>query len=124
MSLRAHWRGDNVAFEGIPCPGCAFASVGALEHVTLIAVGVGAAWATARWRRLHGNFPGGNAGSWQRRSVFEAAAVIVVLVLVGQVLELRARARTSGAIKALLKLSPPTALRVTETAIWKSHSAR
>jgi Cu+-exporting ATPase len=44
---------------------------------------------------------------------FEAAAVIIVLVLLGQVLELRARARTSSAIKALLNLSPPTALRVT-----------
>jgi Cu+-exporting ATPase len=43
---------------------------------------------------------------------FEAAAVIVVLVLVGQVLELRARARTSSAIKALLNLAPPTAVRI------------
>jgi P-type Cu+ transporter len=43
---------------------------------------------------------------------FEAAAIIIVLVLLGQVLELRARARTSGAIKALLNLAPPTALRV------------
>src|SRR5690606_1536967 len=45
---------------------------------------------------------------------FEAAAVIVVLVLLGQMLELRARERTSGAIKALLNLSPPNAIRVTE----------
>jgi Cu+-exporting ATPase len=44
---------------------------------------------------------------------FEAAAVIVVLVLLGQVLELRARERTSGAIKALVNLSPPSAIRVT-----------
>jgi Cu+-exporting ATPase len=43
---------------------------------------------------------------------FESAAVIVVLVLVGQVLELRAREATSGAIKALLGLAPRTALRV------------
>jgi Cu+-exporting ATPase len=43
---------------------------------------------------------------------FEAAAVIIVLVLLGQVLELRARARTSSAIKALMNLAPPTALRV------------
>jgi P-type Cu+ transporter len=43
---------------------------------------------------------------------FEAAAVIVTLVLVGQVLELRARAATSGAIRALLDLSPPTAHRL------------
>src|SRR6202000_887082 len=44
---------------------------------------------------------------------FEAAAVITVLVLLGQVLELRARARTSGAIRALLGLTPKTARRVT-----------
>ncbi len=43
---------------------------------------------------------------------FEAAAVIVVLVLLGQVLELRARERTSGAIRALLDLSPKTARRI------------
>ncbi|MFS8039092.1 heavy metal translocating P-type ATPase [Xanthobacter sp. AM11] len=43
---------------------------------------------------------------------FEAAAVIIVLVALGQVLELRARERTSGAIKALLSLAPKTALRV------------
>ena len=43
---------------------------------------------------------------------FEAAAVIVTLVLVGQVLELRARARTNGAIKALLGLAPHTAIRM------------
>ena len=44
---------------------------------------------------------------------FEAAAVITTLVLLGQVLELRARERTSGAIKALLDLAPKTARRVT-----------
>jgi len=43
---------------------------------------------------------------------FEAAAVIVVLVLLGQVLELRAREKTSGAIKALLDLAPATARRL------------
>src|SRR3546814_18697019 len=43
---------------------------------------------------------------------FEAAAVITVLVLLGQVLELRARERTSGAIKALLNLAPQTARRI------------
>jgi Cu+-exporting ATPase len=44
---------------------------------------------------------------------FEAAAVITVLVLLGQVLELRAREKTSGAIRALLDLAPKTAVRVT-----------
>src|SRR5699024_880356 len=43
---------------------------------------------------------------------FESAAVIVTLVLLGQVLELRARERTSGALKALLNLAPPTARRL------------
>lgn len=45
---------------------------------------------------------------------FEAGAVIIVLVLLGQMLELRARERTSGAIKALLNLTPKTARRITE----------
>ena len=43
---------------------------------------------------------------------FEAAAVITTLVLLGQVLELKARSQTSGAIRALLELAPPTALRI------------
>ena len=46
------------------------------------------------------------------RVYFEAAAVIVVLVLLGQVLELRARSRTSAAIRSLLGLAPKTARRV------------
>ena len=45
---------------------------------------------------------------------YESAAVIVALVLLGQVLELRARAKTSGAVRELLDLAPPTALRVTD----------
>jgi Cu+-exporting ATPase len=45
---------------------------------------------------------------------FESAAVIVTLVLLGQLLELRARAQTSGAVRELLDLAPPTALRVTD----------
>ncbi len=55
-------------------------------------------------------------GRWHGRGAvdvyFEAAAVITVLVLLGQVLELRAREQTSGAIKALLDLTPKTARRV------------
>ena len=43
---------------------------------------------------------------------FEAAAVIITLVLLGQVLELRARSRTNDAIKSLLELAPNTAMRV------------
>jgi Cu+-exporting ATPase len=45
---------------------------------------------------------------------FESAAVIVVLVLMGQVIELRARGATTNAIRALLELAPPTALRLTD----------
>jgi len=82
---------------------------------TLIAVGVGAAWIYSIIAIfLPGIFPEAMRAHGVVDLYFEAAAVIVVLVLVGQVLELRARARTSGAIKALLNLSPPTALRITD----------
>ncbi|MFI5002493.1 MAG: copper-translocating P-type ATPase, partial [Reyranellales bacterium] len=85
-----------------------------LNMFTLIAIGTGAAWlysvvATVApqlfppsFRGMHGTVP----------VYFEAASVIVVLVLLGQVLELRARETTSGAIKALLGLAPRTALRI------------
>src|SRR6059036_3477936 len=57
---------------------------------------------------------------------FEAAAVITVLVLLGQVLELRARSQTSSAIRALLRLAPPTARRLrqdgTEEAVPLEHA--
>ena len=81
---------------------------------TLIGVGVGAAYlysvvATV----MPGIFPDAFRGTEGSVAVyFEAAAVIVVLVLLGQVLELRARERTGGAIRALLDLSPKMALRV------------
>lgn len=83
---------------------------------TLIALGVGAAWI---YSAVAFFFPGVFPPAMRQHGgmvdvYFEAAAVIVALVLVGQVLELRARARTSSAIKALLNLAPPTAIRVTE----------
>ena len=83
---------------------------------TLIALGVGSAWVySAVAFFLPGIFPPAMRQHEGAVDVyFEAAAVIVVLVLVGQVLELRARARTSSAIKALLNLAPPTAIRVTD----------
>jgi Cu+-exporting ATPase len=83
---------------------------------TLIAMGTGVAYAYSvvgtlapqlfppAFRDMHGMVA----------VYFEAAAVITVLVLLGQVLELRARARTSGAIRALLGLAPKTARRITE----------
>jgi len=80
---------------------------------TLVALGVGAAWTYSVVALLGpGLFPAAMRMHGTVDVYFEAAAVIVVLVLVGQVLELRARARTSTALKALLDLSPPTALRI------------
>jgi Cu+-exporting ATPase len=87
---------------------------GWLNMFTLIALGTGAAYlysfvATiapelfpSSMRDAHGLVP----------TYFESAAVIVALVLFGQVLELRAREKTGGAIRALLDLAPKTALRV------------
>jgi Cu+-exporting ATPase len=81
---------------------------------TLIALGVGAAWLYSLVAFFApGIFPPTMRAHGIVDVYFEAAAVIVVLVLVGQVLELRARARTSGAIRALLNLSPPAARKVT-----------
>jgi Cu+-exporting ATPase len=87
-----------------------------LNMFTLIAMGTGVAflysvvgtlaqqWFPPAFRDMHGMVA----------VYFEAAAVITVLVLLGQVLELRARARTSGAIRALLGLAPKTARRITD----------
>ncbi len=83
---------------------------------TLIGIGVGAAWLYSVVAFfLPKLFPESMRPHGLVDVYFEAAAVIVVLVLLGQVLELRARARTSSAIKSLLNLSPPSALRVTES---------
>ena len=85
-----------------------------LNMFTLIAMGVGVAWLYSLVAVLApGAFPPAFRGHDGAVPVyFEAAAVITVLVLLGQVLELRARERTSGAIKALLNLAPRTARRV------------
>ena len=87
---------------------------GHLNMFTLIALGTGVAWAYSVVATVApGLFPSGLRGADGSVPVyFEPAAVIVVLVLVGQVLELRARDATGGAIKALLGLAPRTALRV------------
>ena len=89
-----------------------------LNMFTLVALGVGAAYAASvvalaaaavdpslvpSAYRGHGGLP---------HVYFEAAAVITTLALLGQVLELRARSQTNGAIKALLGLAPKTARRV------------
>ena len=86
-----------------------------LNMFTLIALGVGAAFVYSVVATLAPQlFPPALRGmSGELAVYFEAAAVITVLVLLGQVLELRARERTSGAIRALLDLTPKTARRVT-----------
>ncbi|MEX0590982.1 MAG: heavy metal translocating P-type ATPase [Xanthobacteraceae bacterium] len=87
-----------------------------LNMFTLIAMGTGVAWIYSVVATLApGIFPVAFRGHDGSVPVyFEAAAVITVLVLVGQVLELRAREHTSGAIRALLKLAPNAARRIAE----------
>ncbi|WP_425577446.1 heavy metal translocating P-type ATPase [Nocardioides endophyticus] len=87
-----------------------------LNMFTLIAMGTGVAWLFSVVATVA---PGIFPDSFRTMDgvvpvYFEAAAVITTLVLLGQVLELRARERTSGAIKALLDLTPKTAHRVDE----------
>src|ERR1035437_934481 len=84
-----------------------------LNMFTLIAIGVGAAFVFSAVAMLMPDlFPHTMQHEGKVAIYFEAAAVIVVLVLLGQVLELRARSRTGSAIKALLNLAPPTARQV------------
>jgi len=85
-----------------------------LNMFSLIALGTGTAFLYSLVATIApGLFPTSMADAHGRIPVyFEAAAVIVALVLIGQVLELRARERTGGAIRALLDLAPKTALRV------------
>ena len=94
--------------------GVASVRTGNLNMFTLIAMGTGVAWIysvigtvlpdlfPSAMRNMDGSVP----------VYFEAAAVITVLVLLGQVLELKAREETSGAIRALLDLSPKMARRL------------
>ena len=84
-----------------------------LNMFTLIALGVGAAYGYSVVATLApGLFPDSFRMGDQVAVYFEPAAVIVVLVLLGQVLELRARSQTSNAIRNLLGLAPKTARRV------------
>jgi P-type Cu+ transporter len=82
-----------------------------LNMFTLIAMGVGVAWAYSVVATVApGLFPSAFRGAHGAVAVyFEAAAVVTTLVLLGQVLELRAREQTGGAIRALLDLAPKTA---------------
>jgi len=84
-----------------------------LNMFTLIAIGVGAAYVfSAVAMVMPGLFPATMQHGGKVAIYFEAAAMVTVLVLLGQVLELRARSRTGSAIKALLNLAPPTARQV------------
>jgi Cu+-exporting ATPase len=84
-----------------------------LNMFTLIAIGVGAAFVFSAVAMLApGLFPPTMQHEGKVGIYFEAAAMVTVLVLLGQVLELRARSRTGSAIKALLNLAPPTARQV------------
>jgi len=84
-----------------------------LNMFTLIALGTAAAFGFSVFAVLvPGALPHGMLHGGVPPVYFEAAAVIVTLVLLGQVLELRARSATSGAIRALLGLAPKTARRV------------
>ena len=84
-----------------------------LNMFTLIALGVGAAYTYSVVATLApGSFPDSFRIMGEVAVYFEPAAVIVVLVLLGQVLELRARSQTSGAIRNLLALAPNTARRI------------
>uniref|UniRef100_UPI000D38F9AC copper-translocating P-type ATPase n=1 Tax=Devosia naphthalenivorans TaxID=2082392 RepID=UPI000D38F9AC len=90
-----------------------------LNMFTLIAMGIGVAWLYSIVATL---LPGMFPDSMREMDgavpvYFEAAAVITALALLGQVLELRAREKTSGAIRSLLDLAPKTARRVREDGI-------
>ena len=105
-----------VLWAGAPFFGRGWTSVRTrhLNMFTLIAMGTGVSWTYSVVATLApGLFPAAARGMDGTVAVyFEPAAVITVLVLLGQVLELRARERTSGAIKALLDLTPKTARRI------------
>lgn len=107
-----------VAWVGLPFFKRGWSSIvtGNLNMWTLIAIGTGAAYAfsvvslLAPWV-----FPAELGGGHPPPLYFEASAVILILVLVGQVLELTARDRTGDAIRALMDLSPKTVRQITDS---------
>ena len=105
-----------VLWAGCPFFQRAWASIinRSLNMFSLIALGTGSAYLYSLFATFAPDlFPAGFHGMGGAVAVyFEAAAVITVLVLLGQVLELRAREQTGGAIRALLNLSPKTARRI------------
>ena len=95
-----------------------------LNMFTLIAMGIGMAYLFSAVAMIApGVFPARSASDGKSAVYFEAAAVITVLVLLGQVLELRARSRTGSAIRALLDLAPKTARRVAPTVAKNGRAA-
>lgn len=74
---------------------------------TLITLGTGAAWFFSLWTLVHG--PGHHAQVY-----FEASAMIILLALGGQLLEARGRRRAGNAVRELLDLAPPNALRISD----------
>jgi Cu+-exporting ATPase len=108
-----------VLWAGWPFFQRAWASVvhRSLNMFSLIALGTGAAYLYSLVATfLPGIFPAGFRGMDGTVAVYyEASAVITVLVLLGQVMELRAREQTGGAIRALLNLAPKTAHRLTSS---------
>ena len=123
LTKSANWVGLVLATPVVFWAGWPFfvRAVQALRHrtanmFTLIALGTGAAWGySAAATFAPGAFPSGFVDPHGViPTYFEAAAVIVTLVLLGQVLELRSRRSTGAAIRALLALAPATARRVRE----------
>jgi Cu+-exporting ATPase len=123
MFFNAHWPFLELAlatpvalWAGWPIFERAWASImnRSLNMFTLIGAGAGAAYLYSVIATVApGIFPGSlRQHGGELALYFEPAAVIVCLVLLGQVLELRARSQTSSAIKALLKLAPDTARRI------------
>ncbi|MEP6630322.1 MAG: copper-translocating P-type ATPase, partial [Lapillicoccus sp.] len=104
-----------VLWAGLPFFQRGWASVRTMQlnMFTLIAIGTGVAWLFSVVATVApGLFPASFRTDGAVSVYFESAAVITALVLLGQVLELRARESTSGAIRALLDLTPKTAHRV------------
>jgi Cu+-exporting ATPase len=101
-----------VVWAGWPFFARGWASIRSVQPnmFTLIALGIGAAWLFSVAATLApGMFPEGFRVHGTVETYFDTAVVITVLVLLGQVLELRARGRTSAAIRQLLDLAPRTA---------------
>jgi P-type Cu+ transporter len=113
--LQALFATPVVAWAGWPFLVRGYESVKSrnLNMFTLIAMGVGVAWVYSAVATLApGAFPAAFRANGAVAVYYEAAAVITVLVLLGQVLELGAREKTGGAIRALLNLAPKTARRI------------